>query len=426
MLSTDGNVARSQRRALSIPVFVAVLSGCPIPDPGDMPGSTGASTNEALDITAGGESGESGGATTEPTTQGPTGGCDSDICCSPGAAQQCHDGAVHSFDSCGNDAGLLEACVGDLICVNTSATTAECEPLKSCGNGMLDADEQCDGRNLGGATCASQGFEPGTLTCSPGCQFDTAGCCSSQASYQCLGDSVQWLDSCGGPGDIKEECPRGLSCTNTSATTAECTGGQPCGNGSIDGDEACDGVNLGGATCNSLGFDSGFLGCTDACSFDTGGCASQSCKIVASPSVGSWTPSFEPQVNCSCSEDDPDCHTLYQGRVDTIVGNTATMSFHKTGGGGPSVQVSYWLVVGAEEFPACHDLFAYVDRKTGKWAAKLDPLQVDVPVWPSDDEFAAAPEGATKRLFMITGGSDNPVVRTWYQKQSILFTKVCE
>src|SRR5690242_3235346 len=42
------------------------------------------------------------------------------------------------------------------------------------------------------------------------------------------------------------------------------TGGATlCGNGSIDAGEACDGDDLGGATCESLGLAGGAIGCSD-------------------------------------------------------------------------------------------------------------------------------------------------------------------
>jgi hypothetical protein len=45
-----------------------------------------------------------------------------------------------------------------------------------------------------------------------------------------------------------------------------------CGNGVIDGTEACDGSDLGGATCASLGYLEGTLLCDAACSLDPSGC----------------------------------------------------------------------------------------------------------------------------------------------------------
>lgn len=46
-----------------------------------------------------------------------------------------------------------------------------------CGNGVLEAGEVCDGADLGGETCVSQGFSGGTLTCNNTCSaFVTTAC----------------------------------------------------------------------------------------------------------------------------------------------------------------------------------------------------------------------------------------------------------
>ena len=45
-----------------------------------------------------------------------------------------------------------------------------------------------------------------------------------------------------------------------------------CGNGIIEPPEDCDGTNLGGQTCVSLGFTGGTLACATDCTFDTSGC----------------------------------------------------------------------------------------------------------------------------------------------------------
>jgi hypothetical protein len=110
-----------------------------------------------------------------------------------------------------------------------------------CGNGAIDAGEDCEPTDLGGATCTTLGFASGTLACASGCSFDTSGC------------------------------------TPYATPT--------CGNGTIDGTESCDGVDLGGATCASLGYTlGGTLGCTPGCGFDVSGCDSQ-----AFPATGQTT-----------------------------------------------------------------------------------------------------------------------------------------
>ena len=55
--------------------------------------------------------------------------------------------------------------------------------LAGCGDGFADpnADEQCDGLDLDGADCESLGYTlDGTLSCTPGCAYDTS-LCQSQA-----------------------------------------------------------------------------------------------------------------------------------------------------------------------------------------------------------------------------------------------------
>lgn len=116
----------------------------------------------------------------------------------------CGDGVIDPGEGC-DDANSID----DDTCNNACVLT-------TCGNGFRDAAEECEGNDLGGATCESLGFGPGPLTCTATCLLDTSGC-------------------------------------------------DTCGNGVKDGDEQCDGADLGGATCESLGFPGGELSCTPSC-----------------------------------------------------------------------------------------------------------------------------------------------------------------
>lgn len=53
---------------------------------------------------------------------------------------------------------------------------------------------------------------------------------------------------------------------------APCTFAPVCGNGTVEGVESCDGVNLHGSSCTHAGFVGGTLACTAGCAFDTSGC----------------------------------------------------------------------------------------------------------------------------------------------------------
>jgi hypothetical protein len=63
-------------------------------------------------------------------------------------------------------------------------------------------------------------------------------------------------------------------------TTEDSTTGpppDPCGDGIVDDDEQCDGMDLNGEDCLGQGFFGGELGCTEDCTFDIRMCISESC-----------------------------------------------------------------------------------------------------------------------------------------------------
>jgi hypothetical protein len=61
-----------------------------------------------------------------------------------------------------------------------------------------------------------------------------------------------------------------LSCnTDCTLNGAACT---LCGDGILDSGEACDGADLGGQSCRSQGFDDGTLSCSASCTLDASGC----------------------------------------------------------------------------------------------------------------------------------------------------------
>ncbi|MEM4703333.1 MAG: Ig-like domain-containing protein [Candidatus Pacearchaeota archaeon] len=45
-----------------------------------------------------------------------------------------------------------------------------------CGNGIIEAGEQCDLNNLGGKTCSDYGYNSGTLSCNSECKIVTSAC----------------------------------------------------------------------------------------------------------------------------------------------------------------------------------------------------------------------------------------------------------
>ncbi len=61
-------------------------------------------------------------------------------------------------------------------CTNPTVFTSD-PRCYECGNNLIEGDETCDGTNLLGQTCQSQGYDSGTLYCLPDCSdFDTSSC----------------------------------------------------------------------------------------------------------------------------------------------------------------------------------------------------------------------------------------------------------
>ncbi len=63
---------------------------------------------------------------------------------------------------------------------DSTGPVAEGGNTGNCGNGLIDAGEQCDGALLQGFDCQSLGLNGGTLACDPMmCTFDTSMCSST-------------------------------------------------------------------------------------------------------------------------------------------------------------------------------------------------------------------------------------------------------
>jgi cysteine-rich repeat protein len=80
-----------------------------------------------------------------------------------------------------------------------------CEKLPVCGNGIIEAGEECDSSNLNGQTCISKGYAGGTLKCSSTCKFNTTGCyplpnlCGNgiiEAGEECDDGNLNYGDGC--------------------------------------------------------------------------------------------------------------------------------------------------------------------------------------------------------------------------------------
>ena len=105
-----------------------------------------------------------------------------------------------------------------------------------------------------------------------------------------------------------------------------------CGNGVVEGGESCDGSNLDGASCQSLGFSGGSLSCS-SCSFNTNGCTGDD----TAPSVPQGldaTTAGQTQIDLSWSaSNDPETGVSSYNifRDGSSVGQTGSTSFSDTG-----------------------------------------------------------------------------------------------
>lgn len=198
-----------------------------------------------------------------------------------------------------------------------SSTTepATTGPQITCGDGIIEAPEECEGANLNGQTCAGLGFTGGTLVCAANCVFDKTQCVSESCGDGTLNggeecDCGQVGSPCTGP-QLGEAVCAGLVAPangNYHGGTLACGSPQSCvfnkagciwcGDGVRNGPEACEGGDLGGQTCNGLGFSAGgTLSCNADCTHNTGGCVNAICGD-GQCNAG--------EDSCSCPGDCPD------------------------------------------------------------------------------------------------------------------------
>ena len=83
---------------------------------------------------------------------------------------------------------LLVSSIGVWGC---GGTTDE-PPTPGCNDGILQTTEACEGFELRGETCESQGFAGGRLRCNDSCGFDTSAC------FLCGDGIVSGIEMCDG------------------------------------------------------------------------------------------------------------------------------------------------------------------------------------------------------------------------------------
>ncbi len=161
-----------------------------------------------------------------------------ELCDCGGAGSPCTPAQLGGEDCTGQVSPVGTPFTGGTLRCNTpdvcSFDTALCT---YCGDGLRNGPEACDGPDLGGQTCASQGFDGGTLKCFNNCTLDTSGCEKSvcgdgicapnEDSCTCLSDCPDNPNTCsscecGGPGGPN------CFCDILCVINFDCCGGGPC------------------------------------------------------------------------------------------------------------------------------------------------------------------------------------------------------
>lgn len=190
----------------------------------------------------------------------------------------CGDGITQASEQCDSTVPGDKDCTnartpgfygGTLGCLpNCKFDYSDC--AGTCGDGAKTANEACDGSDFGGDGCQAHGFYTGALSCSTDCQTvaDTActGMCgdstldgtelcdgNDRGEFTC--ESIGYYSAQGAQPDCNSTC--------NGVTKGTCSGF--CGDGVVNGNELCDGLAQGAASCTGFGASGGALGCDGLC-----------------------------------------------------------------------------------------------------------------------------------------------------------------
>lgn len=135
-----------------------------------------------------------------------------------------------------------------------------------CGDSIIDSGEQCDRESLASNSCVGLGYTKGTLACRSECTYDIDDCTTcGNGTAEGTDTASIGHETCDGSDLRGQTCitigqaSGTLQCNSTCGwNISGCTGGGPvCGNGVVEGNESCDDTN--NTACD---------GCSPACQLE--------------------------------------------------------------------------------------------------------------------------------------------------------------
>jgi hypothetical protein len=202
--------------------------------------------------------------------------------CGDGELQAAGGEHCEGGDLNGQSCQLLNLGGGALSCNDECHfDTSGCETSAVCGDGTIhEPFEDCEDDDLQGETCQTLGYHGGALGCTQDCRYDLEPC---EAFGRCGDDEIQALygERCEGTDLEGETCETlgwyggTLLCGNDcNYDETGCAAVGRCGDGEIqtENGEECDGTGPGGISCVLIGYHAGLRVCTDACRIDDSDC----------------------------------------------------------------------------------------------------------------------------------------------------------
>ena len=294
-------------------------SPCPDDPPGPVCGDGEAEGAEACDGT------DMNGATC--STMGYSSGVlacssacelDTSACCQDASTVKCSQGALVSFDSCGNPGDLVDDCADNNPCTldgcqGTTCTHSTAANGTSCGGGKTCQNGVC------GITCTDNAYK------------------------SCYEGQLHWYSSCNVRGSLADNCSDGNACTTDGCSGNQCTysnvsNGTACGGGKECNYGSCQCVANDYISCyagNRYYYDScavrGSLvqACNDGNSCTTDGCSGSQCTYVNKANGTSCGSNKECKSGQCVTASCPDGNGLYCGES---VGKTSGTLYYCSNG----------------------------------------------------------------------------------------------